>query len=87
MDTNWVGGLAAVNPRSMVWIAVVSAVLLGVALAAFLILWRWLKPSKDSGHIPGNAFDLNEIRRLHKQGQISEQEYEVLKNQVVHQMK
>ncbi len=83
MYNSWVGGLAAVNPDSMVWIALASAVLITVALGAFVILWRWVRPQKGGNRNIGHAFDLEQIRRLLEQGMISEQEFEALKKQVI----
>ncbi len=71
-----VAALADASTRNLSGVFVWSGVLIAVVLVAFAgysVLRRWMR---SSGSTPGRGFTLADVRELHRQGKMSDAEYE-----------
>jgi len=77
--------LAAVNTHDIIWISIVLVALLVAGIVALI----WIKRRFGAPGPPGShnncPFTLEQLRRMQSQGQISEQEYQNLKDQIIRQ--
>jgi hypothetical protein len=60
------------------WSLVIIAILV-VAFLALVRLRRWIKDDDDAGAGGGLGFGLADIRRLHREGKMSDEEFERLR--------
>jgi uncharacterized membrane protein len=74
--------IAAMDSRDQAWIMVSLAVLAALVVIAFIVIRsirrRLHAPSEDSPF--GSSFSLEQLRQLHQQGTISDEEYESLRD-------
>ena len=74
--------VAAMDSRDQTWIMVSLAVLAVLIVVAFIVIRslrrRVHEPSEDSPL--GSTFSLEQLRQLHQQGTISDEEYETLRD-------
>ena len=74
--------LAAMDPKDRLWIGVSLGVLFVLIVVAFIVLLklrnRLLSSRRDSQL--GSTFTLEQLRQLHRQGQISDEEYHNLRD-------
>jgi len=74
--------MAEVDPKDRLWIGISLGVLFVAILVAFILL-RNLRHRLHSSHHDsqlGSAFTLEQLRQLHRQGTISDEEYENLRD-------
>jgi|GEM_PF-2733621 len=74
--------LAAMDPEDRVWIGVSLGILFVVIVAAFIVLGKLrsrLRRSDRDSQLE-SAFTLEQLRQLHREGQISEEEYHNLRD-------
>jgi uncharacterized membrane protein len=75
--------IAALKTGDIIWISVVLAVILVVGIIAMVWAKRRFGTSDDFDRNSQIPFTLEQIRRLHQQGQISTEEYQSLKEQII----
>ena len=66
----------------VVWIAVAAGVILGVGAIALVAVRRWFRRGQQ-GLGGESSFSLDELRRLLDEGQISREEYDKLRQEVI----
>ena len=74
--------MAEADPKDRLWIGISLGVLFVVIVAAFILL-RHLRHRLHCSHHDlqlGSAFTLEQLRQLHRQGTISDEEYENLRD-------
>jgi len=71
--------IASSDPKSIgvlfVWCGILVALLL-VAFALYTYFKRWMNQTNESSHV---GFTLSDLREMHRQGKISDQEFEQTK--------
>jgi uncharacterized membrane protein len=67
----------------MVWIMAAVMVLMGLAMVAYMLVRRFFRDSREHTATPRAAFTLEELKRLHQQGQLSDDEYAALKEKML----
>ncbi len=68
----------------MIWIGGVLGLLLIGGGLAFWFIQKKLRPGQDQPQTFGEAtFTLDQIRQLHQQGQLSDEEFEALKQKTL----
>ncbi|MCP4710549.1 MAG: SHOCT domain-containing protein, partial [Planctomycetes bacterium] len=78
--------LAKISTENMLWIGGVSALLLFGGGLAFWFIRKKLHPTEDQAQTFGvTTFTLDQIRQLHQQGQLSDDEFEKLKQKILRQ--
>ena len=79
--------VAAIDPVDIVWIAAA----LGLMLAGAVVAWIFIKRRYGSLQEPQQGlktpFTLEQLRQMLDQGEISEPEYHVLRNQIISKSK
>jgi len=74
--------LAKMDPKDRLWIGVSLGILFVLIVAAFILL-RNLRNRLHSSHPDsrfGAAFTLEQLRQMHRQGEISDEEYQNLRD-------
>jgi len=74
--------LAAMDTKDRLWIGVSLGILFVVVVVAFIVLGK-LRNRLHSSHRDtqlGSVFTLEQLRQLHRQGQISDEEYHNLRD-------
>jgi len=74
--------LAAVDPRVLIWLAVVLGVMLAVSIIIVVVAKRRCSRRETTGP-DGPAFTLEQLKKLHQDGKVSEQEFHVLRNKLL----
>lgn len=77
--------LTTIDPKNRLWIGVSLGILLVVILAAFIVL-HILRKRLHCSHRNArfeSTFTLDQLRQLHQQGQISDQEYKTLRDRTL----
>ena len=78
--------LAKISTENMLWIGGVLGVLLFGGGLAFWLIRKKLHPAENEPQTFGaTTFTLDQLRQLHQQGQLSDAEFETLKQKVLDQ--
>ncbi len=68
----------------LVWLGVIVALAVVAAIVGFVI-WRRYTHSDDAGPTRSTAFTLADLRQLHRQGQLSDEEFERARTAIIAQ--
>ena len=70
------------DPKDRLWIGVALGILFVVIVVAFIVLLKFRNRLLSSRHDSqfGSTFTLEQLRQLHRQGQISDEEYQNLRD-------
>ena len=78
--------LAKISTENMIWIGGVSALLLVGGGLAFWLIRKKFRPAQDEPPtLDATPFTLDQIRQLHQQGQLSDAEFETIKQKILDQ--
>jgi len=83
METTHILIVSEIKSEWWVWIIAVSLAIVVAGILAWWLTTKWLglkKGGNDESHSPG--FGLDEIRKMHHQGLISDKEYEKLRKNI-----
>ena len=72
----------AADIKTLIWIGLVLGVLFILLLLGFFLIRRFTVSSKPN-ETADTAFTLEQIRKLHEQGQLSDEEYKNLKEKII----
>jgi uncharacterized membrane protein len=72
----------AVDTYALIWIGVVLGVLFVILLLGFFLIRRFTVSSKPD-NATETAFTLEQIRKLHEQGRLSDEEFKNLKEKII----
>ena len=75
--------IAAIKTGDIIWISVVLAVILVAGIVAVVWAKRRFGTSDKFDLNSQMSFTLEQIRSLHEQGQISTEEYQTMKEQII----
>jgi hypothetical protein len=75
--------IGTIKSADMIWVMAVVLVLTGLAMVAYLLVRRFFRDNREHTATPRAAFTLEELKRLHQQGQLSDDEYAVLKDKML----
>jgi hypothetical protein len=77
---------ATINTGDTSQIIIWSLILIGVLVAGFAavaVVKRWLNPSADALNSTNAGFTLSDLRRMHREGEISDLEFEKAKARII----
>ena len=67
----------------VVFWSTVLVVLILVAFAGYTLLRRWMRTDGADSSAPARGFTLSELREMHRQGELSDAEYEATRAQML----
>ena len=72
---------AQMDPKDRLWIGVALGILFVVIVVAFIVLLKFRNRLLSSRHDSqlGSTFTLEQLRQMHRQGEISDEEYQNLR--------
>ncbi len=73
---------AEMDPKDRLWIGVSLGILFVVIVVAFIVLLKFRNRLLSSRHDSrfGSTFTLEQLRQMHRQGEISDEEYKNLRD-------
>jgi len=78
--------LAKISTENLLWIGGLLGLLLCGGGLAFWLIRKKLRPAEDEpSTLDAAPFTLDQLRRLHRQGQLSDAEFETLKQKILDQ--
>ena len=78
--------VASSGPTKTLWLTVFVMLLLGASIAGVFWIRHQFGPGDQAQYTANTVFTLEQIGVMRRRGQISQLEYETLRNQIIHQM-